>query len=115
MLVPYSRFYDNDLFNRFFEDAFTFDRLPRSKYDENGVLTIELDVPGISKEDVTVKLLHNKTLTIEAKNSSRHYSHSETLLNVDPDSIDVHVEHGVLTLKAKRKEDLAVERILEVR
>lgn len=125
--------------NRLFEDLFpTSERelLPTTWtrwtpavdiYEEPDAILVEADLPGLSKDDITVNL-ENNVLTIrgerklerEDKRENYHrieraygvFARSFTLPSeVDPDKIDAEFKDGVLRIRMPKKEEAKPKQI----
>jgi HSP20 family protein len=144
MLVPLSKFDPfQDLvslqrrINRLFEDAF-----PRSEraelawsawtpavdiYEEPEAIVIEADLPGLTKENVSVTL-ENSVLTIQGERKSAHeekrdnyhrverayggFARSFTIpSNVSADKIDAEFKDGVLRVTLPKREEAKPKQI----
>lgn len=68
---------------------------------------IEMDVPGIKKEDLTLKL-ENKHLTIEGERKGRVAGKFKKAYylpdDANPDSVEAEHKHGVLSIKISKLE-----------
>ncbi len=116
-IMPFNRRDDNffDMFDKFFT---TQNRLPAFRTDirdENGVYILESELPGFSKEDITLDLKEG-ILTIRAEHKEEQeekddkgtylhrerrfgsYSRSFDVSGVDADSISASYDKGILTL-----------------
>lgn len=64
---------------------------------DNGKFKIVLDVPGYSKEQVSLSY-ENEVLKITLSNENDGYTQSFSLKNIDPDTFKAKCEHGRLTI-----------------
>jgi HSP20 family protein len=82
--------------------------------DKQFIVTIEL--PGVKKEDVAIKITEGEVLTVSGKKERLHqgaeqeqkylriershgkFSRSFTLPNINPEAVQATFEHGVLTI-----------------
>lgn len=64
---------------------------------DNGKFKIVLDVPGYSKEQVSLSY-ENEVLKITLSNENEGYTQSFALKNIDPDTFKAKCEHGRLTI-----------------
>ena len=93
------RVYDRS-FERFVSDAFSAARnSPNVEQDEKS-WTLTLDVPGLSREDLTVGI-EGAVVRIESKaDAKRQFKAAYELpQEIDAATSDAKLEHGVLTLK----------------
>ena len=77
--------------------------------DDGSKYTLELKVPGYSKDDITVELV-NDELFITGK-SEKYGNFKKEYYSIDSDEIDATVENGILTIsiptnKKKQKKQL---------
>ena len=123
------RLFDNDVFRPFGWGAVPFDGpgLPLDVTTTPGELIVEASLPGIKPEDVEITV-ENGTLTITGKTSDERraeegsylvqeirrgtFSRSVTLPNgLEPDLANATFEHGVLTLRIPKAEQVKPRRI----
>jgi len=69
---------------------------------ENGSPSVQIDLPGYKKDEVTLEL-DTDTLTVTAKNESRGEKVYQVYVSeyIDTDKITSTLENGVLTIKAE--------------
>lgn len=133
-MVPYRKYNGNiqrneDYFNKFFQNFFSDDTFEPVifknnnfnvdvKEDENQY-TVEADLPGIKKEDITLEY-QNNYLTISAKRNNatedktsnyvkKERSHGEFkrtfyIDNVDENSVNASFKDGVLNISIPKKD-----------
>ena len=122
----YNRFYNDDLFNEFFNWGNQLSKVNHNtpavnvKEDENGFL-LELAIPGLKKKDIKIEL-NNEVLTISSEKESKtedkeanysrqefcyqSFSRSFTLPDsVNSKDIKANHENGILTLSIPKKEE----------
>jgi len=91
----------SSVFDDFFrEDVFHFDRKSHLVTEESDGLTLEVEVPGCSKDDLEVEL-EGKTIFIEIKKGPRKGKQRYLLSGRYSDDIEVNVEYGLLTLRLR--------------
>jgi HSP20 family molecular chaperone IbpA len=104
-------------------------RAPADVFEDANGITLHLDMPGVSKEHLSVQT-DNNTLTVEgdiqiamqqgmealyAEVHSTHYRRSFTLSGeLEPDKTEANLKDGVLTLRIPKRSELRPRRI-EVR
>jgi HSP20 family protein len=92
-------------FERFFNDAFAFapQRSLQLEQDEKS-WTLSLDVPGLSREDLTIGI-EGAVVRIDSKSDAkRQYKAAYELpLEIDAAASEAKLENGVLTLKLAKK------------
>ena len=71
-------------------------------FTENGNPSVQIDLPGYKKDEVTLEL-DTDTLTVTAKNESRGEKVYQVYVSeyIDTDKISSTLENGVLTIKAE--------------
>jgi len=93
-------------FERFFNDAFAYAPAARSlKLEQDDKSwTLSLDVPGLSREDLSIGI-EGAVVRIESKaEAKRQYKASYELpLEIDAATSEAKLENGVLTLKLGKK------------
>ena len=65
---------------------------------EDGMLTLQYDVPGVGPDDVKVTS-KNGTIRVSAKREGRNYSFKNYIKGFNEDSLEATLKHGVLTIK----------------
>ena len=104
-------------------------RPPADVFEDTDGITLQLDMPGVSKERLSVQTDKN-TLTVEgdvqipmqegmealyAEVHSTHYRRSFTLSGeLEPDKAEANLKDGILTLRIPKRSELRPRRI-EVR
>ena len=117
--------YLDDVFDNFFAPVRS-DNVSRMKcdiYEKDGIYTMEMDIPGFSKEDVNIEIDDNDYLTITAektienndsddsKNYVRRersygkYQRSFYVGDIDKDNIDAVFENGILKVTMPKKQE----------
>ncbi|MDM0113299.1 Hsp20/alpha crystallin family protein [Variovorax sp. J22R133] len=88
---------------RFFNDAFAPQRSLNVEQDDKS-WTITLDVPGLSREDLTISI-EDAVVRIESKaDAKRQFKAAYELpLEIDVATSEAKLENGVLTLKLGKK------------
>ena len=98
------RAFDRSL-ERFFDDALAFapQRSFQLEQDEKS-WTLSLDVPGLSREDLTIGI-EGAVVRVDSKaDAKRQYKAAYELpLEIDATASDAKLENGVLTLKLAKK------------
>jgi len=95
-------------------------------YETDDALTVIMEIPGVGKEDIEVKI-EDDVLRVEAKINFAnydgleplyteynvgHFARSFTLSNkLDQEQVSAHVEDGVLTLALKKAKEALPRRI----
>jgi HSP20 family molecular chaperone IbpA len=101
-------------------------RPPADVFEDNDGITLQLDMPGVSKERLSVHTDKN-TLTVEgdvqiamgqgmdalyAEVHSTHYRRSFTLSGeLEPEKTEANLKNGVLTLRIPKRSELRPRRI----
>ncbi len=126
--------------NNFFEDVFDDIMVPEKRhpnpmrcdvYEKDGVYNIEVDVPGYSKEDVTIET-NDGYITIKAsksqenkeeKNGKKYYYHERRfgkmersfyIGNMDEDKISAKMENGTLIVTIPIMQEKDSKKIIEI-
>jgi len=94
------------IYDSFYSDLFE-DKLVQSK-DETGNLHLEIDLPGIKKEDVNL-IVNERVLEIKAERKNKKYSFQQKYTlprSVDSEKLTAKMEDGVLyiTIPSKTEE-----------
>lgn len=127
-LIPRSNnFFLEDMFNDFLiRDTNNF---KCDIYEKEGKYFIELDTPGLTKEDViiecdrgylTVGVSKNTELNEEDKNyirrerSTKEISRSFYVGDVDTDSIKANFKNGILIIEVPKEEKLETKRTIQI-
>lgn len=101
--ISLSRFFDHELesYSRRFEMG-----------EENGVLTLTLELPGFKREDIDIHF-ERGLLTLVAKNSRDEITQSVNVgSDVDTDKVEATLENGLLKLVLPRLESSKPRKIL---
>ena len=97
-----------DLFDAFKDDFWGMQQRCFSLYkdEENAEQYLEIDLPGIKKEDVSISIEERKLFVKAERKGNRACKYSETMYlpkNLDIDTCRVILEEGVLRVSFKEK------------
>ena len=113
----FATFYDKCKTKNFVKQDYTINYNSPDHEDESGNYCLELELPGIKKEDVKISV-ENNILEIKAERKDRNtlVARKYTLSkNVDSDKISAKMEDGILTIilppKNQEKEKLKLIKI----
>ena len=123
-----------------FDDFFTptkgdeFSKMKCDIYEKDGVYTMEMDIPGFTRDDVKIEIDDNDYLTITAEKSSENneedndkkyvrkeryygkYQRSFYVGDIDKENIDASFENGILKVTMpKKEEEKSSKRTIEVK
>jgi HSP20 family molecular chaperone IbpA len=95
----------NRYLERFMSDARTDVNQPTTKYThDDTAFHLTLDMPGISKEQLSISIEGSVVRILSREGASRQYRAAYELpLDIDPTSSEASLENGVLTLKLVKK------------
>lgn len=126
-LIPRS-FYLDDIFDEFGRPARVND-LKCDVYEKEGNYTIELDIPGYDKKDITIEC-DNDVLTITAEKSNevndedRKYIRRErvygkvtrsfTFANINDEAIKAEFTNGILKVTVPKQEKVETKKVIEI-
>lgn len=72
---------------------------------ENGRLVLEMELPGVKKEDLLVKVRDDYTLVIFGKRKEKKFEHSYGVPSrFDLNTVDAKLEDGILTITIKENQ-----------
>ncbi len=129
-LIP-RRFYLDDVFDDFMSRK-AVNGMKCDIYEKNGDYHIEMDMPGFSKEDITLET-NDGYLTIKAQKNNEvneedndknyirrersygEYERSFYLGDLDQDSIDASFNNGVLKVVVPKKETVDNKKKIEIK
>lgn len=104
----FAAFYDKCKTKNFVNDDITIDSSSPHPQDESGNYCLELELPGIKKENIVISVKDNLLeIKAERKDGSIHIDRKYTLSpKVDADKISAKLEDGILmiTLPSKNQE-----------
>ena len=114
---PFGQIFENLLGRDFFEPTVQQrHRLPMSSWQDDNSITVEVDLPGVKLEDVSIEV-HNKVLTISAKRTAegheggwdnRSYGEFSEKLQlpdtVNENAVEAKLASGVLVVKLPKIE-----------
>jgi HSP20 family molecular chaperone IbpA len=113
--LPSNNFFQEDFINDFFKHQNTLDRTLRHKV-KDGVHTYQIDMPGFSKDDVSVEV-EDMLLHIKAENKKDSDFERQSIStsfkfpsNIDISSLEVKMENGELIVKVKEKEEKQISK-----
>lgn len=127
-LIPRGDFFLDDVFNNFLNSKDT-NSFKCDIYEKDGKYFIEMDTPGINKEDttiecdngyLTVKVSAKKENSDEGKNyirrerSMREVSRSFYVGDVDPDKIKANFKNGCLTIEVPKQEKVETKKTIQI-
>jgi len=76
-----------------------------------GGYEVEIPVPGFAPDAIEITL-KDDVLTVSGKSEKRNFSRSLVIPeDVDPNAINAHVEHGLLTLALNRRPEAQPRKI----
>lgn len=92
---------------------------PVDVFETQDAITVQIDVPGVNKDDVTLRLEKNELDVVAARREALHgpveYRRTFTIpQDVDGDAIEADLAKGVLTLTLPRKAS-AKPRTIQIR
>ena len=127
-LVPRGDFFLDDVFNDFLnsKDSNSF---KCDIYEKDGKYFIEMDTPGINKEDTTIEC-DNGYLTVtvskkeetndEGKNyirrerSSKEFSRSFYVGDIDTEKVKASFKNGCLTIEVPKEEKIETKKTIQI-
>ena len=119
-LIP-RKFYLDDIF----DDFLTTKKEQTMKcdiYEKDGNYHIEMDVPGFSKEDISVEAKDGYlTISAEKKNYIRRervygkYERTFYVGDLDQDKIDAEFNNGCLKITVPKKEEVENKKVIEIK
>ena len=121
----------------FYLDDFFDDFVPQKQnsmkcdiFEENGIYNVEIDIPGFSKEDITVET-NNGYVTItaekatEEENESRKYIRKERTYGryqrsfnfgeIDEEQISAEFQNGILKLSIPKKTKVETKKVIDIK
>lgn len=128
---PYRRNDVFDIFDDFFNDT-TINYRGNLKIDVRDLATeyvVDVDVPGLEKEDIEIhfeneRLLISVTKEQETENENNNYIHQERFMNsvkrsiflkdVDPTKFKAKLNNGVLTVTAQKQEEKINKYLIDI-
>ena len=135
-LMP-NRFYLDDVFDDFMFPTLKdsdFGKMKCDIYEKNGVYTLEMDIPGFSKDEVSIEIDDNDYLVITAEKKSESEDSSEEknyirkersygkfqrsfyIGGIDKDNIDAAFENGILKITMpKKEEEKSPKKIIDIK
>lgn len=129
-LIP-RKFYLDDIFDDFISTK----RQQNMKcdiYEKNGIYNIEMDIPGYSKEDISLEtkdgylsIKAEKTNEINEENKNKNYIRRERtygkyersfyLGDLDEERIDAEFSNGVLKISIPKKQQVENKKVIEIK
>ena len=128
-MLPSRFFLDNMVDDFFARDE---NRMKCDIYEKEGIYHVEMDLPGLKKEDIKIEL-NNGNLTISAEKSSdneekdenkkyirreRNYgkvSRTFYLGDVNEDAIDASFNNGTLTISIPKADEDKAKKIIDIK
>lgn len=120
----------NSVFDNFFYDK-SYTNMKCDVYEKNGLYHIEMDIPGFSKEDITIELNNNYLVITAVKNNEvtnqdeeKRYIHQERSYgkyqrsfyvgNVDTNSIEAEFINGMLKVVIPKNNTEDTNRVIPI-
>lgn len=124
-LMP-NRYYLDDVFDDFMFPNLKdndFGKMKCDIYEEDGIYTLEMDIPGFDKKDVNIEIDDNDYLTITAEKNTTSdessddknyirkersygkYQRSFYIGGIDKENISAKFENGILKVTMPKKEE----------
>ncbi|HEY8357566.1 MAG TPA: Hsp20/alpha crystallin family protein [Ramlibacter sp.] len=99
-------------FDRFIQDAFGIGRGLQDIQEDDHGWTVSLDVPGVSREQLAVKV-EGSTVRVETvpEAARRYHALYELPREVDPQACEAKLQDGVLTLRLAKAQSATARRI----
>ena len=121
----------NSVFDNFFYDK-SDTNMKCDVYEKNGLYHIEMDIPGFSKEDITIELNNNYLVITAVKNNEvtnqdeeKRYIHQERSYgkyqrsfyvgNVDTNSIEAEFINGMLKVVIPKNNTEDTNRVIPIK
>lgn len=121
----------NSVFDNFFYDK-SYTNMKCDVYEKNGLYHIEMDIPGFSKEDITIELNNNYLVITAVKNNEvtnqdeeKRYIHQERSYgkyqrsfyvgNVDTNSIEAEFINGMLKVVIPKNNTEDTNRVIPIK
>ncbi len=129
-LIP-RKFYLDDIFDDFISTKRE-QNMKCDIYEKNGIYNIEMDIPGYSKEDISLEtkdgylsIKAEKTNEINEENKNKNYIRRERtygkyersfyLGDLDEERIDAEFSNGVLKITIPKKEQVENKKVIEIK
>ncbi len=128
-MLPSRFFLDNMVDDFFARDE---NRMKCDIYEKEGIYHVEMDLPGLKKEDIKIEL-NNGNLTISAEKSSDNEEKDENkkyirrertygkvsrtfyLGDVNEDAIDASFNNGTLTISIPKADEDKAKKIIDIK
>lgn len=123
------KFYLDDIFDDFMPTKRENHHMKCDIYEKDGLYTIEMDIPGYDKKDISIEN-NNDYLTITAEKSEEDnkeeknyirreraygkYQRSFYVGDLDADSIKASFSDGILKVTIPKKEEIENKKIIEI-
>ena len=121
----------NSVFDNFFYDK-SYTNMKCDVYEKNGLYHIEMDIPGFSKEDITIELNNNYLVITAVKNNEvtnqdeeKRYNHQERSYgkyqrsfyvgNIDTNSIEAEFINGMLKVVIPKNNTEDTNRVIPIK
>ena len=102
-------------FERFLNDSFFATGTPKVEQSEEA-WTVSLDVPGVTREQLTIDVDGAVVRIATAKEAARQYQAAYELpAEIDAEATSAKLENGVLTLSLAKKKPVVTARQIEVK
>ncbi|MBC5782180.1 Hsp20/alpha crystallin family protein [Ramlibacter sp. USB13] len=102
-------------FERFLNDSFFSAGLPKVEQNEEA-WTVSLDVPGVTREQLSIDVDGAVVRVSTAKEAARQYQAAYELpADIDAEATSAKLENGVLTLTLGKKKPVVTSRQIEVK
>lgn len=129
-LIPRNFNFDS-VFDNFLLDK-SYSNMKCDVYEKNGLYHIEMDIPGFSKEDITIELNNNYLVITAVKNNEvnsqdeeKRYIHQERSYgkyqrsfyvgNVDTNSIEAEFKNGMLKVVIPKNTTEDTNKIIQIK
>ena len=123
------KFYLDDIFDDFVPTKRENHQMRCDIYEEGGLYTIEMDIPGFDKKDIKIENNDNYlTITAEKNNEENKeeknyirreraygkYQRSFYVGDLDSDNIKANFSDGILKVTIPKKEEIENKKIIEI-
>ena len=131
-LIPRNFLFDDDLEDFFVTKPSKRGEMKCDIYEKDGSYHIEMDVPGFSKEDISVEakdgyltISAEKNNEVNEEDDKKNYIRRERVYgkyertfyvgDLDQDKIDAEFNNGCLKITVPKKEEVENKRVIEIK
>lgn len=131
-MLPSRKYYLDSIFDNFMDDSISFDVMKCDVYEADGSYHIEADIPGFTKEEISVEcedgyitISAEKNTDNDIQDDNKKYIKKERIYGkiirkfyvgqIDNEKINAEYNNGILKVVVPKEEKISNKRMIEIK